>query len=256
MTPPSDKQTFWEHLDELRAVLLRIIAAAVVAGAAAFCFKDALFDLVLAPKSSDFITYRLFDLVCDALGFERPALFSVSLINTGLAEQFTLHIETAMCAGVLCVSPYILYQLFRFVSPALYAGERRYAVAIAGSGYVMFVLGVLVSYLLIFPLTFRFLGTYQVASEVANMITLRSYLSTLMMMCLCLGVVFEMPVVIWLLSKMGFVSAPVLRKYRRHALVVLLIAAAVITPTSDVFTLLLVALPMYLLYELSILVCR
>lgn len=256
MTPPSDKQTFWEHLDELRAVLLRIIVAAVVAGAAAFCFKDALFDLVLAPKSSDFVTYRLFNLVCDALGFERPAMFSVSLINTGLAEQFMVHMETALWMGVLCVSPYILYALFRFISPALYASERRYAVAIAGSGYAMFVLGVLVSYLLIFPLTFRFLGTYQVASEVANMITLRSYLSTLLMMCLCLGVVFEMPVLIWLLSKMGFVSAPVLRKYRRHALVALLIAAAVITPTSDVFTLLLVALPMYLLYELSILVCR
>lgn len=256
MTPQSDKQTFWEHLDELRTVLLRIIAAAVAAGVVAFCFKNALFGLVLAPKSSDFITYRLFNLVCDALGFERPAMFSVSLINTGLAEQFMVHMETALWMGVLCVSPYILYALFRFISPALYAGERRYAVAIAGSGYVMFMLGVAVSYLLIFPLTFRFLGTYQVTGEVANMITLRSYMGTLMMMCLCLGVVFEMPVVIWLLSKMGLVSAPVLKRYRRHAIVVLLVVAAVITPTSDVFTLLLVALPMYLLYELSILVCR
>ncbi len=124
------------------------------------------------------------------------------------------------------------------------------------SGYVMFMIGVAVSYLLIFPLTFRFLGTYQVSVDVANMVTLQSYMSTLMMMSLTMGFVFELPVVIWLLSRMGIVSSGFLRKYRRHAVVIILVIAAVITPTSDIFTLLLVSLPMYMLYEISILISK
>ncbi len=124
------------------------------------------------------------------------------------------------------------------------------------SGYVMFMIGVAVSYLLIFPLTFRFLGTYQVSVDVANMVTLQSYMSTLMMMSLTMGLVFELPVVIWLLSRMGIVSSGFLRKYRRHAVVIILVIAAVITPTSDIFTLLLVSLPMYMLYEISILISK
>ncbi len=124
------------------------------------------------------------------------------------------------------------------------------------SGYVMFMIGVAVSYLLIFPLTFRFLGTYQVSVDVANMVTLQSYMSTLMMMSLTMGLVFELPVVIWLLSRMGIVSSGFLRKYRRHAIVIILVIAAVITPTSDIFTLLLVSLPMYMLYEISILISK
>lgn len=120
----------------------------------------------------------------------------------------------------------------------------------------MFMIGVAVSYLIIFPLTFRFLGTYQVSVDVANMVTLQSYMSTLMMMSLTMGVVFELPVVIWLLSRMGIVSSGFLRKYRRHAIVIILVIAAVITPTSDIFTLLLVSLPMYMLYEISILISK
>ena len=125
------------------------------------------------------------------------------------------------------------------------------------SGYVMFMIGVAVSYLLIFPLIFRFLGTYQVSVDVvANMVTLQSYMSTLMMMSLTMGLVFELPVVIWLLSRMGIVSSGFLRKHRRHAVVIILVIAAVITPTSDIFTLLLVSLPMYMLYEISILISK
>lgn len=131
-----------------------------------------------------------------------------------------------------------------------------FAVIIISSGYVMFMIGVAVSYLLIFPLTFRFLGTYQVSVDVANMVTLQSYMSTLMMMSLTMGLVFELPVVIWLLSRMGIVSSGFLRKYRRHAVVIILVIAAVITPTSDIFTLLLVSLPMYMLYEISILISK
>lgn len=253
MAAQSGKQSFWDHLDALRAAIVKSLLVAVVFGVAAFCFKEELFAVVLAPKEAGFITYRVLTSIGQLLADAEPADFTVQLINTGLAEQFIIHMKTAMCAGILCASPYILYQLFRFVSPALYADERRYALRVVGSGYLMFLLGVLVSYFLIFPLTFRFLGTYQVSGEVANMITLQSYISTLTMMCLAMGIVFEMPVLAWFFAQMGFLSADFMRRYRKHAIVVILIIAAVITPTSDVFTLSLVALPMWLLYEVSVL---
>lgn len=251
MAANTDKQSFWEHLDVLRAAIIKIVAVAVVFGIAAFCFKAELFAIVLAPKDDGFITYRLFNRIASWAGGETGS-FAVQLINTGLAQQFIIHMKTALCAGVLCTSPYILYQLFRFVSPALYANERKYVVRVVGGGYVMFVVGVLVSYFLIFPLTFRFLGTYQVNGEVANLITLDSYISMLVLMCLSMGIVFEIPILSWLFAKLGFLSADFMRRYRKHAIVIILVVAAIITPTSDVFTLSLVALPM-LLYEVSIL---
>lgn len=178
----------------------------------------------------------------------------MQLINTGLAEQFIIHMKVAMCAGVMCASPYLLYQLFRFVSPALYSNERKYAIRAVGGGYLMFIIGMLVSYFLIFPLTFRFLGTYQVSSDVDNMITLQSYISTLLTMSLSIGLVFEIPILSWLFAKAGFLTSGFMRKYRKHAIVAILVVAAIITPTSDVITLMVVALPMWLLYEVSILI--
>lgn len=252
-TADSNTQTFWDHLDVLRGVLLKIAAVAVIFGIVAFLFKEQLFAIVLAPNNPDFITYRWLEHFSGLFSDESSVGFHVQLINTGLAEQFIIHMKTALCAGVLCASPYILYQLYRFVSPALYANERHYAVRTVGWGYLLFIIGVLVSYFLIFPLTFRFLGTYQVAGNVDNMISLQSYMSTLILMCLSLGIVFEMPILAWMFAKMGFINSSFLRKYRRHAIVIILIVAAVITPTSDIFTLLLVSLPMYLLYEVSIL---
>ena len=250
------QMSFWEHLDVLRTVLLKILLVTVVCGMAAFLFKGQLFDIVLAPKDSDFITYRWMTSFAELLGEASADVFDVQLINTGLAEQFLIHVKVAMCAGVLCASPYMLYQLFCFVSPALHDNERKYAVAMVGSGYLMFMLGVAVSYFLIFPFTFRFLGTYQVSGEVTNMIALPSYISTMMVMCLTMGIVFEMPVMAWLFGRMGLLSAGFMRRYRRHAVVIILIVAAVITPTSDVFSLLLVSCPIYLLYETSIAVVR
>ena len=234
--------TFWDHLDELRSVIIRVLVVTAVAAVVAFCLKDELFAVVLAPRSSDFITYQL-------MGVEP---FSVHLMNTGLTEQFMIHLRTAMYAGVLVALPYILYQLFRFVSPALYDQERHYATLLVGSGYVMFMMGTLLNYLLIFPLTVKFLGTYQVSPDVANMLTIQSYIDTLLMMSFVMGIVFELPVVSWLLGKMGLVSARLMSQWRRHAVVAILVVAAVITPTTDAFTLFLVALPIWLLYEVSI----
>ena len=234
--------TFWDHLDVLRASIIRMVVAVVVFAAAAFAMKDELFSVVLAPRSSDFISYRW-------LGVDA---FSLHLMNTGLTEQFMIHVRTAMVAGLLLASPYILYELFRFVSPGLYRNERRYALWIVGAAYVMFLVGTLVNYFVVFPLTVRFLGTYQVSPDVANMLTLQSYVDTLLGMSLVLGVVFELPVVSGLLGRLGLISSKLMSQYRRHAIVAILIVAAIITPTTDVFTLFVVALPIYLLYEASI----
>lgn len=247
--------TFWEHLDVLRVAIVKIIAVSVVFGVVAFFFKEQLFDVILAPKQSDFITYRVFNMISSWVGGGSEA-FIVRLINTGLAQQFVIHMKTALCAGILCTSPYILYQLFRFVSPALYENERRYVMRVVGGGYAMFGIGVLVSYFLIFPLTFRFLGTYQVSRDVDNLITLDSYISTLMLMSLTMGLVFEIPILSWLFAKLGFLTDRFMRRYRKHTIIIILVVAAIITPTSDVFTLLLVACPMWLLYEMSILIVK
>lgn len=242
----SNGLTFWEHLDVLRGSIIRMLVASTVAGIAAFCFKDELFGIVLAPCDSDFFAYRML----------RTEAFSIHLINTGLTEQFMIHVKVALVAGMLCASPYILYVMFRFISPALYANERRYSVRITVSAYLMFLLGVAVNYAVIFPLTVRFLGTYQVSAVIDNMLTLSSYTDTLLMMSLAFGIVFEIPVVCWLLARFGMLRAEWMRRFRRHAIVAILIISAVITPTSDIFTLLIVSLPIWLLYESSILIVK
>ncbi|MBQ3627626.1 MAG: twin-arginine translocase subunit TatC [Bacteroidaceae bacterium] len=238
--------TFWEHLDVLRDSIIRMIVAAVVMGVVAFCLKEPLFDIVLAPKDSDFITYRW-------LGGEA---FSINLINTGLAEQFLIHMKVALMVGILVASPYILFLLFRFIAPALYENERRYSVRITVAAYAMFLLGIVVNYFIIFPLTVRFLGTYQVSETVSNMLTISSYIDTLMMMSLIFGIIFEIPVVSWLLAIFGLLKASWMSQYRRHAVIAILILAAAITPTGDALTLIIVALPIWLLYEVSILIVK
>jgi sec-independent protein translocase protein TatC len=240
------QMTFWEHLDVLRDSIIRMIVAAVVMGVVAFCLKEPLFDIVLAPKDCDFITYRW-------LGGEA---FSINLINTGLAEQFLIHMKVALMVGVLVASPYILFLLFRFIAPALYENERRYSVRITVAAYAMFLLGIVVNYFIIFPLTVRFLGTYQVSETVSNMLTISSYIDTMMMMSLIFGIIFEIPVVSWLLAIFGLLKASWMSQYRRHAVIAILILAAAITPTGDALTLVIVALPIWLLYEVSILIVK
>ncbi len=249
MSNEGDNLTFWEHLDELRGTLLRIIGVTVLFGIGAFCFKELLFDIVLAPSKSDFLTYRLMQ----RIGVESGSSdFSVNLINIELAQQFIIHMKMALYAGLFCALPYILYALLRFLIPALGDKQRRYTSIFIACGYIMFIVGVAVCYFVIFPLTLRFLATYQVSSEVANMISLKSYISTFAGMNVALGLVFELPVLCWLLAMLGVMKSQFMRDYRRYAIVVILVLAAIITPTSDAFTLALVALPMWLLYEASI----
>lgn len=246
MSKSSEYASFWEHLDELRSRLIRMLILLALVTVVAFLLKEQLFNIVLAPRSSDFVTYRLMGV----------SAFSIQLINTGLTEQFMVHMRTAMFTGLLVTSPYIIYELFRFVSPGLYENERRYAFQLVGSAYVMFVIGLLLNYFLIFPLTVRFLGTYQVSTDVMNMLTLQSYIDTLIGMSFMMGVLFELPVVCWLMGRMGIINAQLMSSYRRHAIVAILILAAIVTPTTDVFTLFVVALPIWMLYELSILVVK
>ena len=242
---------FWEHLEELRGCLLKALVAVALCAVAAFCCKDWLFALVMAPSKPDFVTYRLFSRLTGVAND-----FHIDLFNPELAQQFLVHMKVALWMGLLIVSPYLLYLLFHFVAPGLYAHERRYALRAVGSGYVMFLMGVVLNYLLIFPLTFRFLGTYQVSADVPNQIALTSYISTLLMLCFLMGVVFELPVLCWLLAKIGVLKPDFMRKYRKHAIVAILIIAAVITPSGDAMTLSMVALPIYALYEISILVVK
>lgn len=246
MSNSSEFATFWEHLDELRSRLIRMLLVVTGCSVIAFLLKEQLFGIVLAPRNSDFVSYRL-------LGV---APFSIQLINTGLTEQFMVHMRTAMYTGLLIASPYILYELFRFVSPGLYDNERRYAVRLVGAAYVMFLLGTLLNYFLVFPLTVRFLGTYQVSADVGNMLTLQSYIDTFIGLSFLMGVLFELPVVCWLMGRMGIINSRMMAAYRRHAVVAILIVAAVVTPTTDVFTLFVVSVPIYLLYEFSILLVK
>lgn len=248
MTSPKG-MTFWDHVDELRSVLLRAVVAVGLLTVVAFVFKEELFEVVLAPSSDTFVTYRLMS----GLGVD-AGRFSVDLINTGLAGQFLIHMKMALWAGIILASPYLLILIFSFVAPALYAGERRYAVRVAGWGYAAFLAGVAMAYFIVFPLTFRFLGTYEVSADVPNLITLASYTDTMTMLAVALGIVFEMPVAAWLLARLGIIPPGAAGRYRRHAAVAILLVAAIITPTSDIFTLMLVAVPMYLLFELSVMI--
>lgn len=220
--------------------------AAIAMGLVAFAMKETLFDIVLAPSKADFFLYRI-------VGAEP---FDIKLINTGLAEQFTIHMKVALTMGLLVASPYILYLLFHFVSPALYENEKRYSVRITLGAYLMFIVGVALNYFLVFPLTVRFLGTYSVSADIENMLTLSSYVDSLLMMSLWFGIIFELPVVCWMLGKFGLLKAEWMTRYSRHAIVAILIIAAIITPTGDIFTLMVVSLPIYILYEASVILVR
>ena len=225
--------TFWEHLDELRSRLWRVLLVALAAMVLCFCFKEQLFAIVFYPKGEN-----------------------IHLINIQITQQFLVHMRVALWMGIVVVSPYVLYELFAFVAPGLYALERRMALRAVGGGYLLFIAGVLLNFFIVFPFTVQFLGTYQVSPDVPNQISLTSYVDLLLVMSLLMGVVFELPVLCWLLAKFHILKSAFMRRYRRHAVVVILIIAAIITPTGDPFTLSLVAVPIYLLWELSILIVK
>ena len=250
-----EAKSFWAHLDDLKGYVVRIAVAVVLATVVAFGLKEWLFEVVLAPARGDFATYRLMARLHMAPHAAEGEML-VQLSNTGLASHFLVHLRVALYVGVLVALPYVIYSLFRFISPALYDHERRHTRRYVVGGYVMFLAGCALNYFVIFPFTFRFLSGYQVSGAVPNMIALESYISTLLGMTVVMGALFEIPVVCALLAQLGVLRHSRVVGVRRHAIVVAMVVAAVITPTGDPFTLLLVALPIWGLYELGVWVVR
>lgn len=252
MSKNDDMLTFGEHLEVFRKMLFRILALTICIAAIVFCCKDETFRLLLAPCGWDFVTFRGIEQLCAIFGWEfHFEEYHVELIATELSSQFMTHLTTSIYLGLLGASPYIMYELFRFVSPALYEDERRDSVQVVVTIYLLFIIGVLMSYYVIFPISFRFLGTYQVSEVVKSTITLNSYISTFTTLTLVMGLVFQLPVITFFLARMGIVHAELMKTYRKHAFMLILILSAIITP-PDIFTLILVSVPLYLLYEVSI----
>lgn len=250
----SKEMTFWDHLDELRGVLIRMAVVVTVATVLLFCLMPRLFDsVILAPCYGSFPLYRWFDAIAAMAGetATSPTDFSVSLINTQLASQFFIHMSLSFQLAVIATLPILIYILWSFVAPGLYPSERRHARVAFLAGNLLFYLGIATAYYLIFPLTLRFLADYQLSSAIPNTITLDSYMDNFLSILLVMGITFELPLLTWLLGRAGVLRRSFFSRYRRHAIVILVVAAAVITPTSDPFTLAAVFLPLYLLWELS-----
>lgn len=245
-----------EHLEVLRKMLFRIISVVFIFAAIIFCFKKETFSILLAPHNYDFCTFHFIESFLNRIGWDfHFTEYHIPLISTELSSQFMTHITVSCILAVLLASPYILFELFKFISPALYDSEKRYSYLVASIIYALFILGVLMSYFVLFPISFQFLATYQVDEEIVSTITLDSYVSTFSTLTFLMGVVFQLPVLAFILGKMGLIDAQLLRKYRAYAFVLIMFIAAVITP-PDIFTLILVTIPIYGLYELSIFVLK
>ncbi len=251
-------QTFWDHLEELRGTIWRVVLVLLGLTVAMFCLKDLLFELILAPSRSDFLLFRGIDAIGSRLGIDgmRTDEFRAQLINTQLTGQFVAHLQVSFYAAIVVGVPYIIWETFRFVAPGLYVGERRSLIRVLSWGTGLFFVGILLNYLLIFPLSCRFLFLYSVDQSVTNLIDLSSYLDTFLLLTILMGLMFELPLVCVMLARAGIINRKLMQTYRRHAIIVIVSVAAVLTPTTDVFTLMLVALPVYILYEASAAIIR
>jgi sec-independent protein translocase protein TatC len=240
------EMTFWDHLEDLRKCIFRVLGVFASAVVVLFFFKNFLFDsLILAPSKSDFFLYQM-------LGTD----FSMTLVNIEVAAQFMIHIRITLICAFIVTFPVIVYELWRFVAPALYENEKRLVKGAFAFASLLFYLGVAVGYALVFPLMLNFFSGYQVSPEIANTFSLTSYISLFTSLVMTFGIVFEFPTVVAVLSSIGLLTRESLSSYRKHAVCAVLILAAVITPSGDPFSLLVVSVPLYLLYEFSILICR
>lgn len=248
----SEGETFWGHVEVFRWLLIRSVAVVFVVAVAAFCYKDFVFEgLILAPCDANFITYRWMAKIGLMANVQ-----SIDLININLASQLMTHLKISLYLALVVAFPYLIVEVWLFVKPALYYTERKPAVAAILAFFFQFFIGLALAYFVIFPLTFNFLGTYQVSERVANQISLTSYISTFLGLIFTMGLVFEMPIVAYFFAKIGVLKSAFLKRWRKIAVVLVLVAAAFITPSSDVFTMCIVALPLWLLYEFSITVAH
>lgn len=248
------EMTFLQHLEELRWHLIRAFIAVVAGAIVAFVFKDIIFDhIILAPNNPDFITNRLLCQLAEIVN--APALCinqnPIELISIKMAGQFTTHINISLVAGLIIAFPYVFWEFWSFFKPALYEKEARYARGAVFSASLLFLLGILFGFFVITPLSINFLGSYRVSELVHNQINISSYIGSVTSVALAAGVTFELPIVAYFLTRIGVITPEFMRKYRKHSIVVILILAAIITP-PDVFSQILVSLPLLLLYEVSI----
>ena len=256
-----EEMSFWDHLEVFRWTIFRIAIALVLLMVGCFIAMPHIFDsFVLGPTTSDFFIYKLLSGIGHGNGGALMPDFGndyhVDIININVATQFLTHITTSFWFALVLVFPYLIFELWKFIRPALYEKEKVGVRSAFIFGTVLFFIGCAVGYCVVFPITFRFLTQYQVAETIANQISLNSYMTNFLTMVFIMGLVFEMPMLAWILSKLGVLKKSFLKQYRRHAVVVLLVLAALITPSGDPFTLSIVFLPLYLLYEVSILVVK
>jgi len=253
-----EEMSFLEHLEELRWHIIRAFLSIVVFSVIAFINKDIIFDkIILAPKTPGFWTNRMFGKLADYLGMDSVRINTdeFQVISISMSGQFMTHFWTSVIAGLIVASPYVIFEIWRFIRPALYDTERKYSTGAVFYMSVLFILGVLFGYYLIVPLSVHFLGSYSVSSAVANQINILSYINTVTSITLASGVIFELPVVVYVLSKVGILSPQMMSTYRRHAYVVLLIISAIITP-PDVFSQVMVCIPLVFLYEIGIVISK
>lgn len=248
--------TFGEHLDELRKVLTKVACAVAVFMILVFCFKDEVFQFLLGPCESNFATFTVLRNLIARIN-DNIVLYpeNIELITTDISSQFMAHLSVSFYLGIMLASPYILYELMRYVAPALYDKEKKYAYRLLLSVYILFFLGMLVSYWVLFPISCRFLASYSVSPDVKALISLDSYMSLFISLTILMGIVFQLPVLALSLAKMGLIDNKFMSHYRRHAFILIVVVAAIITP-PDILTLIIVALPLYFLYEVSILGVR
>lgn len=249
-----EDMSFLEHLEELRWHLIRSVFAVLIFSILAFIFDNFIFnDILLAPKNPDFFTNRILCHLAQVLN--KPDLCINSkpfqIINTAMSGQFQADMWISFIAGIILAFPFIVWEIWRFIAPALYSNERSHARGAVLAISLLFLTGVVFGYYIIVPLSIHFLGTYSVSGQIQNMINLNSYFSTIASATLASGLVFELPIFAFFLAKVGVISASFMRKYRRHAIVIILIIAAIITP-PDIFSQILVSIPLLLLYEFSI----
>lgn len=250
-----DEMSFLDHLEELRWHLIRSTLAVVLIGVVAFLMKDFIFDtIIFGPKKMSFPTYRLFCDIATRIGLESAFCadsLPFTIQNRTMAGQFSAHIWTSIWAGFIVGFPYLLWEMWKFISPGLYENERKYSRGFILVASLLFFMGVLFGYYVVAPLSINFLGTYQVSKEVLNEIDISSFISTVRASVIACGIMFELPIIIYFLTKVGLVTPETLRKYRKIALVLVLTLSAVITP-PDVASQIIVAVPVLLLYQVSI----
>jgi len=248
------EMSFLEHLEVLRWHLVRSIVAILIFAIIAFIFKRIVFDvIIIAPKTPEFPTNRLLCKLGQEVNIQRLCINSrpFDLQTVKMAEQFAMHIIVSLVAGFIISFPYIFWEFWRFIKPAMYAKERKTASGAVFYTSLLFMMGVLFGYYLIAPLSVHFLGNYQVSEEVISNPTLRSYVQTVSSVTLASGIVFELPILSYFLTKIGLISPEFMKKYRRHALVLILALSALITP-PDIFSQIMVSLPLIVLYEVGI----